>query len=188
MRLFLFSLLISGAFATKYNVFDYLDTSDVVPVSDCPPLYYGKNCNVPYCYPESGLLKQRTRSKDIFFCDCVDSYSQSGEHCEQVDCHYGILSNSTLQCECPDNVWGAYCESTTLQLLSILGFLICCCMVVFLIPANKHATTATNNRTSTAPAPEIRIVERVVIQERSDAPPTYYDSAIDPANPPKYTV
>uniref|UniRef100_A0A7E4VBF7 Laminin EGF-like domain-containing protein n=1 Tax=Panagrellus redivivus TaxID=6233 RepID=A0A7E4VBF7_PANRE len=195
MNLFLVFLFISGACAATYSVFDHLEPPKLVPDIDCPPLYYGENCTVPYCYPEHGLLVQR--SADDFFCNCTARYT-SGAHCEIVDCNYGIRSNSTLQCECPDYVYGTHCEETIEMYLLLLVMTCCALGILFLLWRTKDksrgtpAVPSTNNQSSTppapapAPAPEIRIVERVVIQERSDAPPTY-DDAMDSADPPKYS-
>uniref|UniRef100_A0A7E4VB38 EGF-like domain-containing protein n=1 Tax=Panagrellus redivivus TaxID=6233 RepID=A0A7E4VB38_PANRE len=64
----------------------------------------------------------------------------------------------------------------------------------------RNIFTRTPNEDSTTPAPEVRIVERIVYRdcnEHHDAPPTYltamyselpkYETATDPAGPPKYT-
>uniref|UniRef100_A0A7E4ZUZ4 EGF-like domain-containing protein n=1 Tax=Panagrellus redivivus TaxID=6233 RepID=A0A7E4ZUZ4_PANRE len=214
MRLFLFPLFISGVCAGKYNIFDHLNASNLVPGSDCPPLYYGLNCKVPYCYPPGGSVQ---RGVEDLFCKCKKNFL-SGAHCELIDCNKGVLSNSTLRCECPDNAWGDYCEWTISKLLADVIVVFYFGLFLALIGTVYHAfiqpTTSTNNLSSTppaptnsgirnqqnrtrrntpqppappAPAPEIRIVERVVYRENSDAPPAY-DVAVASADPPKYTV
>uniref|UniRef100_A0A7E4VBF5 EGF-like domain-containing protein n=1 Tax=Panagrellus redivivus TaxID=6233 RepID=A0A7E4VBF5_PANRE len=199
MRFFLLFLLFLGAFADEVSLLDHLNTSKFLQNEKCPPLFYGSDCQIPHCFTEHGSL---VRELDDYYCKCPSRYS-SGKHCENIDCNYGKLSNSTFTCDCPFYASRPYCELTSLICLTLWGLLILFLTAVRLLSKNEEESPATStNRTpqnqtrsnapqppvAPAPAPEIRIVERVVIQERSDAPPTYYDSAIDPANPPKYTV
>uniref|UniRef100_A0A7E4VAW6 EGF-like domain-containing protein n=1 Tax=Panagrellus redivivus TaxID=6233 RepID=A0A7E4VAW6_PANRE len=198
MILFLLFLFLNDAVATTYSVFNYLNTSNLVPDSDCPHLYYGQYCEVPYCYHQNGLLIQR--SEHDFYCNCTNEYT-SGAHCELVECHDGVLSNSTFQCECATTVFGDHCEWTIPQIIECALKWLMVFLIFFLIltvlpdsgdkkdgnTADARSTARPDRESRTPSAPEIRIVERVVIQERSDAPPTY-DAAVKCTDPPKYTA
>uniref|UniRef100_A0A7E4VCF4 EGF-like domain-containing protein n=1 Tax=Panagrellus redivivus TaxID=6233 RepID=A0A7E4VCF4_PANRE len=129
MRLCLLFFMFLGAFADEVSILDYLNATDVLQHADCPPLFHGSNCTIPYCFPDRGHLVQR--SPDDYYCKCTHIGYTSGEHCEIVNCHYGKLSNSTLECECPDYVDGSYCQNNNILVFTtLLGV---CCSIVFLV-------------------------------------------------------
>uniref|UniRef100_A0A7E4VB47 EGF-like domain-containing protein n=1 Tax=Panagrellus redivivus TaxID=6233 RepID=A0A7E4VB47_PANRE len=200
MTLFLLFLCFNGAFAFKYSLFEHRNISTLIPASDCPPLYYGENCTIPYCCPETSRLVQR---KNDFFCNCAAF--TTGAHCEIVDCHRGELSKITLQCECPFGIFGDHCDKKVIDYVSTLA-------VVFIIIAlfctiargededdksgrvghSDNRNTPNRNhaywtRAPQPPAPAIQTVVHIVIHERADGPPTY-DSTVRSADPPKYAV
>uniref|UniRef100_A0A7E4VCK7 EGF-like domain-containing protein n=1 Tax=Panagrellus redivivus TaxID=6233 RepID=A0A7E4VCK7_PANRE len=200
MRLCHLSVLFLGAVADEISLLNYLNTNTLQLAANCPPLFYGLNCQIPHCFPEHGRLARRGLYD--YYCNCSSGYAL-GKHCENIDCNYGKLSASTLRCECPYYAGGYYCQWNTFITLGgmfgSISLLFCVASFTKKDDANSQATSANRaqqNQTRSnapqppaapAPAPEIRIVERVVIQKGSDAPPTY-KSAVASANPPKYTV
>uniref|UniRef100_A0A7E4VB57 EGF-like domain-containing protein n=1 Tax=Panagrellus redivivus TaxID=6233 RepID=A0A7E4VB57_PANRE len=189
MRLCLLFLLFLGAFAEEVSILDHLNNTDNFQLAaNCPPLFYGSNCEIPHCFPEYGHLAKR--GLNDYFCNCT--FGTSGKHCEIINCNDGKVSTSTFECECSYYAFGSHCQNNIFVFAGIVAIFI---LFIIICPnenKEKSSANSTNNQTrSNAPqspaAPEIRIVERVVIQERSDAPPTY-DSAVKSADPPKYSV
>uniref|UniRef100_A0A7E4VB37 EGF-like domain-containing protein n=1 Tax=Panagrellus redivivus TaxID=6233 RepID=A0A7E4VB37_PANRE len=173
MWLYFLFLLFLGAFADEVSILDHLIASEILQHADCPPLFHGQNCQIPYCFPEHGNLVKR--GLDDYYCNCTSSYA-SGEHCESVNCNDGNLSNSTFKCECPKFVGGSYCELTILSLivcvLIVLGTVLCCTILVIIaekIKKKRARYCAARNRTNEShppPAPTVPLVERDVIQEQ----------------------
>uniref|UniRef100_A0A7E4ZUY9 EGF-like domain-containing protein n=1 Tax=Panagrellus redivivus TaxID=6233 RepID=A0A7E4ZUY9_PANRE len=105
--LIVISICITSAFASEYSLFDYENTSTITLTNNsCPPLFYGPNCNVPYCVPGNGRLREcRTNT---YYCQCYRFIS--GTHCEKINCNDGWRLNSTVPCECPWFRYGEYCQ------------------------------------------------------------------------------
>uniref|UniRef100_A0A7E4VAY5 EGF-like domain-containing protein n=1 Tax=Panagrellus redivivus TaxID=6233 RepID=A0A7E4VAY5_PANRE len=127
MRLCPIFLLIISVFADEYIIYskiDHLNASDILQHADCPPLFYGQNCQIPHCFPEHGHLARI--GLDDYYCNCTRG--AFGKHCEKLICLDGKMSNSTFKCECPYYAWGTHCHITILKiavtLLVIAGLLL----------------------------------------------------------------
>uniref|UniRef100_A0A7E4VD20 EGF-like domain-containing protein n=1 Tax=Panagrellus redivivus TaxID=6233 RepID=A0A7E4VD20_PANRE len=126
--LLILSICITSTFAKDYSILNYVKAS-TIDNKDCGPLFYGPNCEIPYCFPQSGYLSNNHR-ENKYHCVCHDHRYVGGAHCEIINCHDGNLSNSTFQCECPYYTFGDFCQVTPITLLVL--FLMCLFMLMML--------------------------------------------------------
>uniref|UniRef100_A0A7E4VBE4 EGF-like domain-containing protein n=1 Tax=Panagrellus redivivus TaxID=6233 RepID=A0A7E4VBE4_PANRE len=184
MTLFLLFLCLHGIFAFEFSVFQHQNISTLVPDNDCPTLYYGENCTIPYCCPETSHLVHRGHND--FYCNCT-AFTR-GTHCEIVECHRGKFSRFSLKCECPLGIFGDHCErEDIIYVCFAAGFFILLAVVYCAAHCDDDAYRRSWSRYPEPPASEIPNMVNIVIQERADGPPPY-DSVIRSADPPKYSV
>uniref|UniRef100_A0A7E4VAZ5 EGF-like domain-containing protein n=1 Tax=Panagrellus redivivus TaxID=6233 RepID=A0A7E4VAZ5_PANRE len=179
---------IKAIYATQHSILPHIDTSTItIPKNlkndNCPLLFYGPNCEIPYCFPENGELAQH---KHTYYCSCNHSFLK-GDHCEVINCNGGDLVNSTLKCECPVDTFGAYCQWTVSKAV-LIGFEYFVSVFIFggLVFLN-HAYWKVDASKPEKDSNNKPIVEHVVFMDRGEGPPTY-GVAVYATQPPKYTV
>uniref|UniRef100_A0A7E4VBH9 EGF-like domain-containing protein n=1 Tax=Panagrellus redivivus TaxID=6233 RepID=A0A7E4VBH9_PANRE len=214
MNLLVISICITSTLASQYSIIKHLNAS-AIHENVCLPLYYGPNCEIPYCFPENGFLVQGDRQSH-YRCSCSRNQAYiSGAHCELIDCNGGTLSNSTFQCVCPKNAVGEFCQWNlkTVIVLSLLSlYFAIACLHRYLprwlekIRENPEAPEylirferfcsrvgafmkfiSCRGRCIIAEPVRVveRVVERVVYRGINVDPPTY-ETVVDSVHPPSY--
>uniref|UniRef100_A0A7E4ZUT1 EGF-like domain-containing protein n=1 Tax=Panagrellus redivivus TaxID=6233 RepID=A0A7E4ZUT1_PANRE len=119
MLVLLIFFVINGAYASEssYSLLKHFNVS-TVQQRECPPLFYGPQCTIPYCFPSHGVLAQKG---DHYYCSCICKQYVWGIHCENIECQNdGRFSNLTSECECPHYTYGHFCQLTLLQIVFLV--------------------------------------------------------------------